>query len=72
MNGVGDVPWFGFPGAINVHLCLVFLFGFVQAAGEEDLGGEVLLEAVEGGGQALVWSLRDVDEFETEADDGAQ
>ena len=63
MDDVGDVPRLGLPGAIDMHLWLVFLFVFMQAAGGEDLGGEVLLEAVEGGVWALVWLSRNGDGF---------
>lgn len=63
VDGVGDIPRFGFPGTTDVYLWLVFLFGFVQANREEDLSGEVLLEAVKGGGRVLVWLARAGDEF---------
>ena len=72
MDRVGDIPRLGFPLGYNLHFFVVFFIFGQRAAGEEDLGVEVLLESVERRCWFAVWSAWGRDEFEAEADDSGE
>ena len=72
MDGGRNVSILGLPFGFDVELGVEGFLGDEGPAREEDLGEEVFLEASEGRCWAAVDGSRDGDEFEPQADYGAE